>query len=81
MDMPTIGGKSPDPEGRLAEELEAIPYEPLLPVEKKLITWSLILGICLLGVLYWLSHTYFPVERTSINAPEAAAATSVRDSR
>jgi hypothetical protein len=34
-------------------------YEPLLPVEKKLIGWSIGLGIVLLGVLIWVSHTFF----------------------
>ncbi len=43
-----------------AEELEAIPYEPLLPVEKKLITWSIALGIVLLILLVWISYTFFP---------------------
>ena len=31
-------------------------YEPLLPVEKKLIGWSLGIGLVLLGVLYWVSR-------------------------
>ena len=30
-------------------------YEPLLPVEKKLIAWSLGIGLTLLVVLYFLS--------------------------
>ena len=45
----------------LAQELEAIPYEPLLPVEKKLIVCCLSLGIVLLGVLLWVSATFFPI--------------------
>jgi hypothetical protein len=45
----------------LAREMAAIPDEPLLPVEKKLIAWSLALGIILLGVLWWISHTFFAV--------------------
>jgi len=48
-------------EASLAEELEAIPYEPLLPIEKKLIAWCLVLGVVLLGVLLWASATFFPV--------------------
>ena len=48
-------------EASLAEELEAIPYEPLLPIEKKLIIWCLVLGVVLLGVLLWASATFFPV--------------------
>ena len=34
---------------KLAEELEKMPYEPLLPIEKKLILWSILLGVFLLG--------------------------------
>jgi len=45
---------------RLADELERMEYEPLLPVEKKLIFWSVVLGTVLLGVLTWLSYTFFP---------------------
>jgi len=45
----------------LVRELEAIPYEPLLPIEKKLIVWCLILGVVLLGLLLWASATFFPV--------------------
>jgi len=48
-------------ERSLARELEAIPYEPLLPVEKKLIAWCLGLGVFLLGLLLWASTTFFPV--------------------
>jgi hypothetical protein len=44
-----------------AEEMAHIPYEPLLPVEKKLIVGSLLLGLVLLGVLLWVSATFFPV--------------------
>ncbi len=49
------------PQVKVAEELEKIPYEPLLPVEIKLITWSLILGLVLLGLLVWISYTFFAV--------------------
>ena len=45
-----------------AEEMARIPYEPLLPAEKKLIVGSLLLGLVLLGVLLWVSATYFPVQ-------------------
>jgi hypothetical protein len=48
-------------EPSLARELEAIPYEPLLPIEKKLIVWCLLLGVFLLGLLLWASATFFPV--------------------
>jgi hypothetical protein len=44
----------------LREELRAAPVEPLLPVEKKLIAWSLSLGLALLVVLAAINH-FFPV--------------------
>ncbi len=47
-------------ETKIKEEMEKMEYEPLLPIEKKLITWSLILGVVLLGVLVWVSYTFFP---------------------
>ena len=43
-----------------SEELKKMEHEPLLPVEKKLIAGSLILGIVLLGLLIWLSNIFFP---------------------
>ncbi len=46
-------------EGQLARELESMRREPLLPVEKKLIGWSIGLGLALLGVLMWVSQTFF----------------------
>jgi hypothetical protein len=36
-------------------------YEPLMPVEKKLIAWSLILGTVLTGILLLVSHIFFQV--------------------
>jgi type VI protein secretion system component VasF len=45
---------------RLADELQRMQREPLLPIEKKLITWSIILGLVLLAVLTWVSYTFFP---------------------
>lgn len=41
-------------------ELEKAEHEPLLPVEKKLIGWSLGIGIVLLAVLVAVNH-YLPV--------------------
>ncbi|HUB77452.1 MAG TPA: hypothetical protein VMB03_01580 [Bryobacteraceae bacterium] len=46
-------------EPKLAEELEKMPYEPLLPVEKKLIAWSIGLGVFLLGILIWVDQAFF----------------------
>ena len=45
---------------RLADEMEKMEYEPLLPVEKKLILWSVVLGVVLLVALTWVSYTFFP---------------------
>jgi len=44
----------------MSTEMKKMEYEPLLPVEKKLIGWSLGLGVTLLIFLYWLSVTLFP---------------------
>ena len=41
---------------KLAEELKRMEHEPLLPIEKKLIGWSLALGLSLIVVLVWLSR-------------------------
>ena len=50
----------PPVEAKLIDELQKMEYEPLLPVEKKLIGWSIGIGIVSLGFLYWLSVTFFP---------------------
>jgi hypothetical protein len=47
-------------EQRLKEEMRRMEYEPLLPVEKKLIGISIGLGIVLLFVFIWISFTFFP---------------------
>jgi hypothetical protein len=45
---------------KVAEEMKKIEYEPLLPIEKKLIGWSIGLGVILLGILIFISYTFFP---------------------
>jgi hypothetical protein len=45
---------------KLADELRKMEHEPLLAVEKKLIAWSIGLGIVLLGLLVWVSYKFFP---------------------
>lgn len=40
--------------------VEEMKEEPLLPVERKLIGWSLTAGVILLGLLVWISYTFFP---------------------
>jgi hypothetical protein len=44
----------------LDNELRRAPVEPLLPVERKLIIWSLSLGLVLLAILATVNH-FFPV--------------------
>jgi hypothetical protein len=51
---------APTEEHKLVEELQRMEVEPLLPVEKKLIGWSIGLGIILLVILIWVSYTFFP---------------------
>jgi hypothetical protein len=50
--------------GEAMKEMQA-EYEPLLPVEKKLIAWSLGIGLTLLAVLYcvsrWLPDSHRPL--------------------
>jgi len=42
----------------LREELRTAAVEPLLPIEKKLIAWSLSIGLLLLIVLAAVNHVY-----------------------
>ncbi len=51
---------APPTDKQLSEEMKKMEWEPLLPVEKKLIGWSIGLGVSLLGILLWVSHTFFP---------------------
>jgi len=43
----------------IAEEIQNMEYEPLLPIEKKLIVWSLGLGVISLVILYMISVIFF----------------------
>jgi hypothetical protein len=45
---------------KIIDELKKMEQEPLLPVEKKLIVGSLVLGVALLGLLLWVSRAFFP---------------------
>ena len=47
-------------EPKVGDEIRKMPVEPLLPVEKKLIGWSLGLGIVLLVILILVTRA-FPV--------------------
>jgi hypothetical protein len=46
-------------EPKLAEELQEMQHEPLLPIEKKLVGWSVLLGLILMGTLMWASRAFF----------------------
>jgi hypothetical protein len=54
------GRKAPAGGPQVGEELAKVEYDPFLPVEKKLIAWSLGLGVVLLGLLIWISYSFFP---------------------
>ncbi len=45
---------------KIRDEIKQMQRESLLPVEKRLIVGSLVLGIVLLAVLIWISHRFFP---------------------
>ncbi len=47
-------------ERELKREMAKMEYEPMLPVEKKLITMSIGIGFVLLLVFIWASQTFFP---------------------
>ena len=44
----------------IGEEIRKAAYEPLLPIEKKLVGWSLGIGVGLLVILAVVNHL-FPV--------------------
>ena len=46
---------------KISEEIKKMPYEPLLPIEKKLIGWSLGLGIVLLVILGAVTRMFVQV--------------------
>ena len=49
-----------DQQSKISQEMEKMPYEPLLPIEKKLIGWSLGLGIALMVILILINRIFFP---------------------
>ncbi|MBF0487154.1 hypothetical protein [Candidatus Magnetominusculus dajiuhuensis] len=47
-------------EPKFSEEIKKMEYEPISQVEKRLIAWSLGIGVAALGFFYLLSITFFP---------------------
>ena len=45
-------------EPKIADEMNKMAHEPLLPIEKQLIAWSFGLGIVLLVILVFVSHAF-----------------------
>jgi hypothetical protein len=52
-----------DGKPRIGEEIRKMPAEPLLPIERKLILGSLMLGLVLLAVLIWTGNASLPFVR------------------
>lgn len=67
--MPDKHKLSESEQEAMVTEMKQMEYEPLLPVEKKLITYSIGLGIALLFVFIWMSRTFFNV--TTLEKPTA----------
>ena len=68
--MPDKHKMSEEEQQEMVAELKRMEYEPLLPIEKKLIGYSIGLGIVLLFVFIWMSRTFFPVT-TKLESPNA----------
>lgn len=49
-------------ETKFSDELKKMEYEPLLPIEIKLLSWSVGLGVVLLAIFIWISYNFFPVQ-------------------
>ena len=43
---------------KFSDELRGMQHEPMLPVEKKLVAWSIALGVILLAVLVFVSRMF-----------------------
>jgi hypothetical protein len=54
------------PQPDIRRELRNAPVEPLLPIEKKLIGWSLGIGLVLLVLLVLVNH-YAPVSGLTVD--------------
>ena len=76
--MPDKHKMTAEEQEAMVAEMKGMEYEPLLPIEKKLIGYSIGLGIVLLFVFIWMSRTFFPAT-TKLESPnaEVKAATAV----
>lgn len=43
---------------KIADELKKMEHEPLLPIEKKLVVWSIVSGVVLAALLLWIGHAF-----------------------
>jgi len=68
--MPDKHKMTEDEQQEMVAEMKRMEYEPLLPIEKKLIGYSIGLGIVLLFVFIWMSRTFFP-HTTKLESPTA----------
>ncbi len=68
--MPDKHKLTEEEQNAMVDELKRMEYEPLLPIEKKLIAYSIGLGIVLLFVFIWMSRTFFP-HTTKLESPTA----------
>lgn len=80
--MPDKHKLSQEEQNAMVAEMKGMEYEPLLPVEKQLIAYSIGLGVALLFVFIWMSRTFFNVAtlekptadvKAASGAPAAAA--------
>jgi len=68
--MPDKHKLTEEEQNAMVDEMKRMEYEPLLPIEKKLISYSIGLGIVLLFVFIWMSRTFFPAT-TKLESPNA----------
>jgi multisubunit Na+/H+ antiporter MnhC subunit len=57
MDQPKIA-QTKIAQPKIVDELRKMEYEPLLPIEKKLIVWSIVIGVSLAALLAWIGHIF-----------------------
>ncbi len=58
-------------EPEIRDELRKMPDEPLLPIERKLIAWSLGVGVVLMAILVFVSRMSSPAPKPAVRPPAA----------